>query len=177
MTEAKHHPAAFINAIAEEGTKEEAIEWLQKTWNELCEVREALRVQEGVVLVPREPTPAMIAAAESIRSSVAGGPERGIHYPPAVGPEDVYVAMLAAAQSTPVPPAPDTLMEKIDDTLHPMCVDPTRGLLKLARDRIEAQESENARLRRAVQRVIELYLGDSGPGLQLKEALRDTEEK
>ena len=35
----KHHPAAFINTIAEEGTKDEAIEWLQTTWNDLCEVR------------------------------------------------------------------------------------------------------------------------------------------
>jgi hypothetical protein len=33
------HTAAFINAIAEEGTKDEAVEWLQKTWNELCEAR------------------------------------------------------------------------------------------------------------------------------------------
>jgi hypothetical protein len=38
-----HHPAAFINAIAEEGTKAEAVEWLQKTWNENCELRAALR--------------------------------------------------------------------------------------------------------------------------------------
>jgi hypothetical protein len=33
------HPAAFINAIADEGTKAEAIEWLQKTWDELCDLR------------------------------------------------------------------------------------------------------------------------------------------
>lgn len=33
-TEAPHVPAAFINAIAEEGTKQEAVEWLQKEWNE-----------------------------------------------------------------------------------------------------------------------------------------------
>ena len=37
-----HVQAAFINAIAEEGTKEEAIEWLQKTWNELCYIRKNL---------------------------------------------------------------------------------------------------------------------------------------
>lgn len=29
-----HQPAAFINAIAEEGSKAEAVEWLQNTWNE-----------------------------------------------------------------------------------------------------------------------------------------------
>lgn len=37
-----HVPAAFINAIAEEGTKNEAIEWLQKQWNETCVLRAAL---------------------------------------------------------------------------------------------------------------------------------------
>lgn len=37
LEKAPHHPASFINAIAEEGTKAEAIEWLQKIWNELCE--------------------------------------------------------------------------------------------------------------------------------------------
>jgi hypothetical protein len=37
-----HVPAAFINAIADEGTKREAIEWLQKTWDELCFVRKEL---------------------------------------------------------------------------------------------------------------------------------------
>ena len=38
-----HVPAAFINAIAEGGTKAEAVEWLQKLWNENC----ALRSQAG----------------------------------------------------------------------------------------------------------------------------------
>lgn len=40
---APHHPAAFINAIAEEGTKAEAIEYLQQTWNELCELKKQLK--------------------------------------------------------------------------------------------------------------------------------------
>jgi hypothetical protein len=31
--------AAFINAIGEEGTKAEAVEWLQKQWNETCWLR------------------------------------------------------------------------------------------------------------------------------------------
>ena len=35
-----HVSAAFINAIAEEGTKAEAVEWLQKLWNENCALRE-----------------------------------------------------------------------------------------------------------------------------------------
>lgn len=37
-----HVPAAFINAIADEGSKHEAILWLQRTWDELCYVREQL---------------------------------------------------------------------------------------------------------------------------------------
>lgn len=43
MTDYPHVPAAFINAIAEEGTKAEAIEYLQKQWNENCALREQLR--------------------------------------------------------------------------------------------------------------------------------------
>lgn len=46
MSDTPHTPAAFINAIAEEGSKKEAIEWLQKTWNERCQLErenEALR--------------------------------------------------------------------------------------------------------------------------------------
>jgi hypothetical protein len=39
VTEFPHVPAAFINVIAEEGTKAEAIYWLQRTWNELCYLR------------------------------------------------------------------------------------------------------------------------------------------
>jgi hypothetical protein len=42
MTDAPHTPAAFINAIAEEGTKQEAIQWLQKIWNELAETKRLL---------------------------------------------------------------------------------------------------------------------------------------
>lgn len=40
---ATHHPAAFINAIAEEGSKAEAVSFLQKTWNENCELEAKLR--------------------------------------------------------------------------------------------------------------------------------------
>lgn len=42
----EHVPAAFINAIADEGTKAEAIEWLQKTWNERCDFEKRLRAAE-----------------------------------------------------------------------------------------------------------------------------------
>lgn len=39
----KRHNAAFINAIGEEGTRAEAIEWLQRTWDECCDLRKQLR--------------------------------------------------------------------------------------------------------------------------------------
>jgi len=44
-----HHPAAFINAIREDGTKDEACEWLQKIWNERCSIaaeRDALKAKQ-----------------------------------------------------------------------------------------------------------------------------------
>jgi len=41
-----HTPAAFINTIAESGTKAEAVEWLQRIWNERCEFeRDAVRLR------------------------------------------------------------------------------------------------------------------------------------
>lgn len=42
MAKAKQYPAAFINVIAEEGTKEDAIQHLQQTWNELMGLETAL---------------------------------------------------------------------------------------------------------------------------------------
>jgi hypothetical protein len=42
MTDYPHVPAAFINAIAEEGTKAEAVEYLQEQWNEICALRKIL---------------------------------------------------------------------------------------------------------------------------------------
>jgi hypothetical protein len=35
-------PAAFINTIAESGSKDEAIQHLQETWNEVVALRETL---------------------------------------------------------------------------------------------------------------------------------------
>lgn len=43
-----HQPAAFINAIAEEGTKAEAVKFLQEQWNECCALRTALREIVGI---------------------------------------------------------------------------------------------------------------------------------
>ena len=41
MTEYPHVPSALINALSEGGTKDEAIFWLQKTWNENCALKAA----------------------------------------------------------------------------------------------------------------------------------------
>lgn len=41
-----HVPAAFINAISEEGTKAEAVACLQKEWNENCALKARIKVLE-----------------------------------------------------------------------------------------------------------------------------------
>ena len=46
---APHVPAAFINAIAEEGTKGEAIHYLQKQWNENCALRARIEGLEKAI--------------------------------------------------------------------------------------------------------------------------------
>lgn len=42
MTNYPRVPAAFINVIAEGGTKQEAVEYLQSTWNEVCFLKEKI---------------------------------------------------------------------------------------------------------------------------------------
>lgn len=49
MTDYPYVPAAFINAIAEEGTKQEAVEWLQKLWNQNCALRAKIKQMEDDV--------------------------------------------------------------------------------------------------------------------------------
>ncbi len=46
--DAPHVSAAFINALAEEGTKDEAVQWLQKTWNDNCALRAHIRMQDSI---------------------------------------------------------------------------------------------------------------------------------
>ena len=49
MTDYPHVQAAHINAIAEEGTKADAIEYLQKCWNEKCYLKaENERLREAL---------------------------------------------------------------------------------------------------------------------------------
>lgn len=49
MSEYPHVPAAFINAIREEGTKAEACDYLQNQWNETCALRaENERLREAL---------------------------------------------------------------------------------------------------------------------------------
>ena len=42
MSDYPHVQAAFINAIREEGTKQEACDWLQKQWNECCALQKEI---------------------------------------------------------------------------------------------------------------------------------------
>ncbi len=80
------HPAAHINAIAEAGTKADAIEWLQKHWDENCELYaeiERLRAENKELLTAlrdlfyysddfRANVRAAIAKAEIIRKRYSG---------------------------------------------------------------------------------------------------------
>jgi hypothetical protein len=40
------HPAAFINCIAEEGTKEEAVKYLQQTWDDYVDLRAVMHAAD-----------------------------------------------------------------------------------------------------------------------------------
>lgn len=62
--EAPHRPAAFINALAEEGTKDEAIQYLQKEWNENCQLREAARWIPVTERLPDDEMTVMIATTD-----------------------------------------------------------------------------------------------------------------
>lgn len=42
MAKPKQFPAAFINVIAEEGTKGDAVQHLQETWNQFMSLQTAL---------------------------------------------------------------------------------------------------------------------------------------
>lgn len=46
MTYQAKNPSAFINQINDEGSKAEAVEWLQRIYDELCACREHLRVEQ-----------------------------------------------------------------------------------------------------------------------------------
>lgn len=67
--------AAFINAIAEEGTKDEALEYLQRTWNSLCAVEAenaALQADKRLIVDERDRTFAlMLARAEKAEAENA----------------------------------------------------------------------------------------------------------
>lgn len=66
MSDAPYVRAAFINAITEEGTKAEAVEWLQKTWNELCQTKHKVQAKQAEIdrlmleFCPDEMTPEQV---------------------------------------------------------------------------------------------------------------------
>lgn len=64
------YPAAFINAIAEEGTKAEAVEWLQRTWNEFCEAKqdraELMQALKGYLLATTGADPTLLEHADKV---------------------------------------------------------------------------------------------------------------
>ena len=48
-----HVPASFINALREEGTKEDCLEFLQKYWNEVCALHARIRELENLTAPDR----------------------------------------------------------------------------------------------------------------------------
>lgn len=48
------YPAAFINVIAEEGTKQEAVNWLQHTWDDYMDLKR--RVDHAYALATDDET-------------------------------------------------------------------------------------------------------------------------
>lgn len=44
------HPAAFINAIYEEGTKMDAVKFLSQTWDELCDAKAEIRKLKAFII-------------------------------------------------------------------------------------------------------------------------------
>lgn len=71
VKEHPHVPAAFINAIADEGTKAEAIESLQKQWNENCALRAELKALRAPAQT--QPTP---SEAELVKTEIARANEQ-----------------------------------------------------------------------------------------------------
>ena len=49
-----HIQAAFINALAEEGTKAELVRYLQKEWNTVCAFRRGVRAALDILTTTQE---------------------------------------------------------------------------------------------------------------------------
>lgn len=54
-------------------------------------------IPEGWALVPWKPTKRMLEVGDGLCCRVGDGPLQKVQYPPALGPEDVYECMVAAA--------------------------------------------------------------------------------
>jgi hypothetical protein len=70
--------ASFINALSEEGTREELVRYLQEQWNETCAVRGALRSANSRIAELREAAKGQLvvvntanARAEAVEARVA----------------------------------------------------------------------------------------------------------
>jgi hypothetical protein len=77
-----HYPAAFIDALAEKGTKEEAVEWLQKKWDENCELRnenERLRTALRTVVETPAPPSCSCPCADIARRALEKKPSRATY--------------------------------------------------------------------------------------------------
>lgn len=66
------HPAAFINAIYEEGTKEEAVQWLQIVWDDYCDLKDK---QKGLIM--NDMVKQVADATHKIEADVKGMAHKG----------------------------------------------------------------------------------------------------
>ena len=77
MSNCPHVPAAFINAIREEGTKEEACDFLQDQWNEVVALRRPVgKAEAALAKSVKALEPFAKAADEADERSLGSGKAR-----------------------------------------------------------------------------------------------------
>lgn len=69
--------ASFINALSEEGTREELVRYLQEQWNETCAVRSALRSAISRLAEQEREFNELFAASQSKRAEFEAKYENG----------------------------------------------------------------------------------------------------
>ena len=85
-------PSALINALAEEGTMAEAIEWLQKAWSEKCALGAKVVRLKKELAVARCLTDAAIEDYNDAREQVIGDMRRHLpEHPPLRGPIEAFL--------------------------------------------------------------------------------------
>jgi hypothetical protein len=68
---APHVNAALINALAEEGTRADLVEWLQITWNELYQLRGGGQGWRPIETAPKDRTEVLVSWRDSSHTRIA----------------------------------------------------------------------------------------------------------